>query len=193
MAISIGASYTRVSRGIVNNTHDTENMTMSLIILKPNMTLPGSTCPKQETICEVVDATVKRLLRTVPAAIPGVAFLSGGQSAELASARLNAMNVRFRSRMPWTLAFSLARAIQQPALEIRCGESANVLAAQKTLYHRARCNRSARSKRIYCRDGEVLIGARKAYWRLGRRQCFFSSERDCGFPSNDDIDRCRSS
>ena len=114
------------------------------MILKPNMVLPGSTCPKQETVDEVADATVRCLLRSVPAAVPGIAFLSGGQSAELASARLNAMNVRFKSRMAWALAFSFARAIQQPALEIWQGKEANVLAAQQALYHRARCNRAAR-------------------------------------------------
>ena len=114
------------------------------MILKPNMVLPGLTCPKQETVDEVADATVKCLLRAVPAAVPGIAFLSGGQSGELASARLNAMNVRFQSRLPWALAFSFSRAIQQPALEIWQGEKANVLAAQKSLYHRARCNRAAR-------------------------------------------------
>ena len=114
------------------------------MILKPNMVLPGLTCPKQETVDEVADATVKCLLRAVPAAVPGIAFLSGGQSAELASARLNAMNVRFKSRLPWALTFSFARAIQQPALEIWRGEEANVPAAQQALSHRARCNRAAR-------------------------------------------------
>jgi fructose-bisphosphate aldolase class I len=114
------------------------------VILKPNMVLPGSTCPKQETVEEVADATVRCLLRSVPAAVPGIAFLSGGQSAELASARLNAMNVRFESRLPWALAFSFARAIQQPALEIWRGQEANILAAQRALCHRARCNRAAR-------------------------------------------------
>jgi fructose-bisphosphate aldolase class I len=114
------------------------------MILKPNMVLPGLTCPKQETVDEVADATVQCLLRAVPAAVPGIAFLSGGQSGELASARLNAMNVRFKSRLPWALAFSFARAIQQPALEIWRGEEANLLRAQRALYHRARCNRAAR-------------------------------------------------
>ncbi len=114
------------------------------MILKPNMVLPGLTCPRQETVDEVADATVRCLLRAVPAAVPGIAFLSGGQSAELASARLNAMNVRFKSRLPWALAFSFARAIQQPALEIWQGKEANVLAAQQALYHRARCNTAAR-------------------------------------------------
>ncbi len=114
------------------------------MILKPNMVLPGSTCPKQEAADKVADATVMCLLRAVPAAVPGIAFLSGGQPAELASARLNAMNVRFKSRLPWALAFSFARAIQQPALEIWRGEESNALAAQQALYHRARCNRAAR-------------------------------------------------
>jgi fructose-bisphosphate aldolase class I len=139
------------------------------MILKPNMVLPGFTCPPQQEVeeaaigeqqfqvrltdrqqdevqdvDEVADATVKCLLRSVPAAVPGIAFLSGGQSAELASARLNAMNVRFKARLPWALAFSFARAIQQPALEIWHGEEANVKAAQQALLHRARCNRAAR-------------------------------------------------
>jgi fructose-bisphosphate aldolase class I len=114
------------------------------MLLKPNMVVPGLACAKQETVDEVADATLTRLLRAVPAAVPGVAFLSGGQSAELASARLNAMNVRFKSRAPWALAFSFARAIQQPALEIWRGEEANAPAAQQALYHRANCNRAAR-------------------------------------------------
>lgn len=114
------------------------------MILKPNMVLPGLTCPTQPSVDEVADATVIGLLRTVPAAVPGIAFLSGGQSAELASARLNIMNLRFNSRLPWALAFSFARAIQQPALEVWRGEESNVKAAQQALLHRARCNRAAR-------------------------------------------------
>jgi fructose-bisphosphate aldolase class I len=114
------------------------------VILKPNIAVPGLGCPTQEAVEEVADATVNCLLRAVPAAVPAIAFLSGGQSAELASARLNAMNVRFKSRLPWALAFSFARAIQQPALELWKGLDANVPAAQQALYHRARCNRAAR-------------------------------------------------
>ncbi|MGB8490094.1 MAG: class I fructose-bisphosphate aldolase [Bacteroidales bacterium] len=113
------------------------------MILKPNMVLPGLTCPEQESVDEVADVTVECLLRAVPAAVPGIAFLSGGQSGELASARLNAMNVRFKSRLPWAVTFSFSRAIQQPALKIWHGEEANVLAAQQALYHRANCNRAA--------------------------------------------------
>jgi fructose-bisphosphate aldolase class I len=122
----------------------TQGVTLEGIILKPNMVVPGLTCPKQEAVDEVADATVRCLLRSVPAAVPGIAFLSGGQSAELASARLNAMNVRFKWRLPWALAFSFARAIQQPALEIWRGDDTHALAAQRALYHRASCNRAAR-------------------------------------------------
>jgi fructose-bisphosphate aldolase class I len=114
------------------------------MVLKPNMVLPGTACASQPTLDEVADATVNCFLRAVPAAVPAIAFLSGGQPAELASTRLNAMNVRFKSRMPWALAFSFARAIQQPALEIWNGSQANVAAAQEALVHRARCNQAAR-------------------------------------------------
>ena len=157
-----------VLRTVFNQLY-TQRVTLEGMILKPNMVLPGLTCPPQEEVeevaigeqqfqvrltdrqqdevedvDEVADATVRCLLRTVPAAVPGIAFLSGGQSGELASARLNAMNVRFKSRLPWALAFSFARAIQQPALEIWSGQDANVKAAQQALLHRARCNRAAR-------------------------------------------------
>jgi fructose-bisphosphate aldolase class I len=121
-----------------------QRVTLEGLILKPNMVLPGSACPKQGTVDEVADATVRCLLRAVPAAVPGIAFLSGGQSGEFASARLSAMNVRFESRLPWALAFSFGRAIQEPALEIWHGDQSNVEAAQHALYHRAKCNRAAR-------------------------------------------------
>jgi fructose-bisphosphate aldolase class I len=101
-------------------------------------------CPQQQTVTAVADATVGCLLRAVPAAVPVIAFLSGGQPGELASARLNAMNIRFKSRIPWALAFSFARAIQQPALEIWAGQDVNVKAAQRALLHRARCNQASR-------------------------------------------------
>jgi fructose-bisphosphate aldolase class I len=114
------------------------------MILKPNMVLPGLDCQTQETLNEVADETVKCLLRVVPATVPGIAFLSGGQSGELASARLNAMNVRFRGQLPWAVAFSFARAIQQPALEIWGGQEAKVELAQHALAYRAKCNRAAR-------------------------------------------------
>jgi fructose-bisphosphate aldolase class I len=117
------------------------------MILKPNMVLPGLQCADQASAAEIAAATLTCLLRSVPAAVPGIAFLSGGQSGELASARLNAMNARsnpLRSKLPWAVAFSFARAIQQPALEIWRGQDANIAAAQNALYHRANCNRAAR-------------------------------------------------
>jgi fructose-bisphosphate aldolase class I len=132
-----------VLRTVFNQLY-TQRVALEGMILKPNMVLPGKDCPKQEGVEEVADATVTCLLRAVPAAVPGIAFLSGGQPYELASARLNAMNVRFKSRLPWALAFSFARAIQQPALEIWKGQQANAAAAQQALYHRARCNSAAR-------------------------------------------------
>ncbi len=122
----------------------TQRVLLEGMLLKPNMVLPGLACPTQETVDEVADATVHCFLRAVPAAVAGIAFLSGGQSPELASARLNAMNVRFKSRLPWALAFSYSRAIQQPALEIWQGKDANAPAAQRALLHRGRCNRAAR-------------------------------------------------
>jgi fructose-bisphosphate aldolase class I len=118
------------------------------MILKPNMLLPGLSFPAQDSIAEVAAATVQSLRRVVPAAVPGVAFLSGGQSPELASARLNAINVLARSgpaRLPWPLVFSFARAIQQPALAIWRGQEANVEEAQRMLAYRAHCNRAALS------------------------------------------------
>ena len=121
-----------------------QRVTLEGMILKPNMVLPGLLCAEQEDVDTVADATIGSLLRVVPAAVPGIAFLSGGQSCELASARLNAMNARFRSHLPWAVAFSFARAIQQPALELWKGKDENVVAAQQALYHRARCNRAAR-------------------------------------------------
>jgi len=119
------------------------------MLLKPNMVLPGLSCPVQETAEAVAEATVMCLLQTAPAAVPGIAFLSGGQSPELACARLSAMNpttadIRPKPPRPWALAFSFARAIQQPALELWRGEETNTQAAQRVLLHRAECSRAAR-------------------------------------------------
>ncbi|WP_339726886.1 class I fructose-bisphosphate aldolase [uncultured Gimesia sp.] len=122
----------------------TQRVLLEGMILKPNMVVPGLECPKQNSADEVADATITCFRRTVPAAVPGIAFLSGGQSSELASERLNAMNVKYKSRAPWALAFSFARAIQQPGMGIWAGDPANVEAAQKSLAHRAKCNRDAR-------------------------------------------------
>ena len=133
----------RVQRAVFHHLY-MQRVSLEEMILKPNMVLPGLDCPQQESVEETADATVQCLLRAVPAAVPGIAFLSGGQSGELASARLNAMNVRFKSRLPWAVAFSYARAIQEPAMQIWNGKAENVAAAQKALVHRARCNKAAR-------------------------------------------------
>jgi fructose-bisphosphate aldolase class I len=124
----------------------TQRVMLDGMILKPNMVLPGLTCSRQGSVDEVAEDTVECLLHVVPASIPGIAFLSGGQSGELASSRLNAMNVLARSpkfRLPWPLTFSFARAIQHPALDIWHGRDANVATAQQALLHRAQCNRAA--------------------------------------------------
>ncbi len=116
------------------------------MILKPNMVVPGLACITQETVDEVADATVKCMLRAVPAAVPGIAFLSGGQSSELASARLNAMHVRFntlQTRLPWALSFSFGRALQNEALQVWAGVEANRGEAQRALLSRAHCNGAA--------------------------------------------------
>ncbi|MDQ2666702.1 MAG: fructose-bisphosphate aldolase class I [Gemmatimonadota bacterium] len=123
-----------------------QKVVLEAMILKPNMVLPGLTCPTQEGVDEVADATVRCLRRVVPAAVPGIAFLSGGQSSELASARLNAMHVRFKegtSALPWALTFSFGRALQEPALGIWARDDAQRAPAQRALLHRAQCNRAA--------------------------------------------------
>ena len=132
-----------VLRTVFNQLY-TQRVMLEGMILKPNMVLPGLACREQATVDEVAEATVKCLLRAVPAAVPAIAFLSGGQSSELASARLSAMNSGFRTRVPWSLSFSFARAIQQPAMEIWHGDETQVYAAQQALFHRASCNRAAR-------------------------------------------------
>ncbi|MEO8772273.1 MAG: class I fructose-bisphosphate aldolase [Ferruginibacter sp.] len=114
------------------------------IILKPNMVIAGTSAYKKDTVDEVATATVNCLLASVPASVPAIAFLSGGQSPEQASAHLNAINKDFKYRLPWIVGFSFARAIQQPALEIWKGQEANVEEAQKLLYYRAKLDAAAR-------------------------------------------------
>ena len=113
------------------------------ILLKPNMVIAGKKAKRQASPQEVAEATVRCLRRHVPAAVPGIVFLSGGQSDELATEHLSLMN-RLGSN-PWELSFSYGRALQAPALKAWAGEEANAEAAQKAFYHRARCNGAARS------------------------------------------------
>ena len=133
----------RVIRSMFNHLHY-QRVMLEGVILKPNMVLPGLACREQVSIGEVAKATVECLMRSVPAAVPGIAFLSGGQTAELASARLNAINTLVNSKAPWPLSFSFSRAIQQPALEVWRGVCSNVVEAQAILLHRARLNHAAR-------------------------------------------------
>jgi fructose-bisphosphate aldolase, class I len=122
----------------------TQRVAFELMILKPNMVMPGKEWPNQADVAQVAEATVTCLLQAVPAAVRGVAFLSGGQSCASASAHLNAMNVMYGSRLPWPLTFSYARAIQQLALQLWQGLEANAKVAQDALLYRAKCNRAAR-------------------------------------------------
>jgi fructose-bisphosphate aldolase class I len=112
-------------------------------LLKPNMVLSGYSCPQQASVDEVADATVRCFRAAVPAAVPGIVFLSGGQSDELATAHLNAMNQLHD--LPWQLSFSYGRALQAPALKAWKGDSANVDAGRDAFVHRARLNSAARS------------------------------------------------
>ena len=109
-------------------------------VLKPSMVISARDCPQQAGVDEVAERTVRTLKRTVPAAVAGIAFLSGGQSDEVATAHLNAMNRMFAGKLAWPLSFSYGRALQQPALKTWRGAAANVPAAQAALLHRARLN-----------------------------------------------------
>ncbi len=126
------------------------------MLLKPNMVLSGKDCPEQASVEEVAAATLRCFRRVVPAAVPGIVFLSGGQSDGDATAHLNAMNAMGGS--PWELSFSYGRALQAPALEAWGGDPANVEAAQRSLAHRARCNSAARSG-TYTEEMERLAAA----------------------------------
>jgi fructose-bisphosphate aldolase class I len=113
------------------------------MVLKPSMVIAGKKASRQAGVQEVAEETLRCLLNTVPAAVPGVAFLSGGQSAEVATEHLNAMSKM--GPLPWSLSFSYGRALQDPALATWKGDEANVEDAQKALYHRVRLNGIARS------------------------------------------------
>ena len=112
------------------------------ILLKPNMVVAGKECTHQASVEEVATATLRCLRRHVPAAVPGIVFLSGGQSARLATAHLNAIN-RLPGPKPWKISFSYGRALQDPALEAWHGRDENLAAGQRALYHRARSNGAA--------------------------------------------------
>jgi fructose-bisphosphate aldolase, class I len=112
------------------------------MILKPNMVIAGKKSSRQASADEVAERTVNCLKRCVPAAVPGIMFLSGGQSEDEATVHLNAMNAMF-SNLPWVLSFSYGRALQQSALQAWRGQKDNVAAAQKALLQRAEQNSAA--------------------------------------------------
>ena len=122
----------------------TQRVDLHGLILKPNMITAGHDSPEQADVDKVAEATVTCLIKMVPASVPGIAFLSGGQSPELATAHLNAMHVKYDGQLPWGLTFSFARAIQQPALDLWKGKDENVQAAQNLLYQRASLDNAAR-------------------------------------------------
>ena len=130
-----------------------QRVVLERMLLKPNMVLSGKECPRQASVEEVAEATVRCFRSGVPAAVPGIVFLSGGQSDEAATAHLNAMNAL--GDHPWELSFSYGRALQAPALAAWKGEAANVRAGQSALYHRAKLNGAARSGR-YSKEMEQL-------------------------------------
>ena len=132
-----------VLREVFSQLH-TQGVLVEGMLLKTNMILPGFACPIQPPVEELAQATLCCLRRAVPAAVAGIVFLSGGQSGDLASARLNAINLAGRQPLPWPVGFSFGRAIQQPALSIWAGRHANVGSAQHAIAQRAEDNRDAR-------------------------------------------------
>lgn len=121
---------------------------LEYMLLKPNMVLPGADCLLQASPEEIATATLRCFRRTVPAAVPGIHFLSGGQSDEAATINLNAINAR-SERKPWQLTFSYGRALQAPALKAWHGEAANKAAGQQALLKRARLNSLARQGKYH--------------------------------------------
>jgi fructose-bisphosphate aldolase class I len=113
------------------------------MLLKPNMVLSGYDSPQQASDEQAAHETLRCFRRHVPAAVPGIVFLSGGQSDEQATARLSAMNAI--GPHPWQLSFSYGRALQAPALKAWRGNAENVEAAQRAYYHRAKMNSAART------------------------------------------------
>ena len=130
-----------------------QNVLLEGMILKPNMVLSGYKCSEQASVDEVAEMTVTVLKRCVPSAVPGIAFLSGGQSNEDATAHLNSMNKILDNNSPWNLTYSYGRALQAPTLDAWRGKEENVPAAQDAFYKRAKLN-SLATKGDYSEDME---------------------------------------
>ncbi|MDE2365776.1 MAG: fructose-bisphosphate aldolase class I [Betaproteobacteria bacterium] len=121
---------------------DAHRVVFEGMLLKPNMVIAGKKCPDQAGAQQVADATVRCLRRYVPAAVPGIVFLSGGQGPEDATDHLNAMNAM--GSHPWQLSFSYGRALQEPVLAAWKGQESNIAAAQQAFFKRCRLNGLAR-------------------------------------------------
>jgi fructose-bisphosphate aldolase class I len=132
----------RVLQAVYTELHD-QRIDFRGTLLKPNMVLSGYEASDRASVDEVADVTLECFYKHVPAAVPGIVFLSGGQSDEDATAHLNAMNAR--GAHPWQLSFSYGRALQAPALKAWSGKEENVEAAQRAYYHRAKMNSAART------------------------------------------------
>jgi len=126
-----------------------QNVLLEGIILKPSMVISGTKNADQASIELVASETVRCLKNNVPSCVPGIAFLSGGQSDELATAHLNMMNEKFKGELPWKLTFSYGRALQHPAIMAWHGKDENELDAQKILHFRAQCNGLASEGELY--------------------------------------------
>lgn len=131
-----------------------QRIILEQMLLKPNMVISGKSCPTQAAAGEVAAATLRCLLRHVPAAVPGIVFLSGGQSDVQATKHLNAINTLDRPH-PWTISFSYGRALQDPALKAWHGKTEQFKAGQQAFYHRAKCNGAA----VLGRYTDALEGA----------------------------------
>jgi fructose-bisphosphate aldolase class I len=142
-AARCGAVTETVLREVFSALHD-QRVLVEGMLIKTNMVLPGETCPIQPNLVEDARSTIACLCRSVPAAVAGIVFLSGGQSGDLATTGLNAINVSREQPLPWPVGFSFSRAIQQPALSIWNGQLANVAVAQRAIARRARNNHEAR-------------------------------------------------
>lgn len=129
-------------REVFNQLHR-QRVAFDQMVLKPSMVISGKDCPQQASVDEVAQATVDCLRRNVPASVAGVAFLSGGQSEQQATAHLNQMNAKYGDLCPWPVTFSYARAIQQPGLHYWKGQDSNIQEAQKRILQRAKLNAAA--------------------------------------------------
>jgi fructose-bisphosphate aldolase class I len=119
-----------------------QGVSLESMLLKPSMVIAGKDCARQASVQEVATATLRCLRRHVPAAVPGIVFLSGGQTERMATAHLNAIN-RLSGPKPWKISFSYGRALQDAAMAAWQGREQNLKAGQQAFYHRARCNGAA--------------------------------------------------